>query len=157
MKTLYNIRLFVIAVMAMMATGAFAQDELPIPLNFNSEGGTQTININETNVAWKLTCDAQWVHISPAEGTGPATVTLTVDANATEKERDAILVLDTGYGFVNNLFAIKQKAKVGTDITGPTTAVGKRSADIRTLSGMKVHNGNLRRGVYIINGKKVVK
>ena len=66
-------------------------------------------------------------------------------------------MLDTGYGFVNNLFAIKQKAKVGTDITGPTTAVGKRSADIRTLSGMKVHNGNLRRGVYIINGKKVVK
>ena len=157
MKTLYNLRLFVIAVMALMATGAFAQDELPIPLDFSSEGGTQTININETNVSWKLTCDAQWVHITPAEGTGPATVTVSVDANATEKNRDAILVLDTGYGFVNNLFVIKQKAKVGTDITGPTTMSSKRSNDVRTLSGMKMRNGNLRRGLYIINGKKVLK
>ena len=157
MKTLYNIRLFVIAVMALMATGAFAQDTLPVPLNFLSDGGTQAITIDETNVSWKLTCDAQWVHITPAEGTGAATVTLTVDANATGQAREANLVLDTGYGFVNAIFAIKQKGKVSVDITGPTNESGKRSNDIRTLSGMKMRNGNLRRGVYIINGKKVVK
>ena len=157
MKTLYNIRLFVIAVMALMATGAFAQDTLPVPLNFRSDGGTQAITIDETNVSWKLTCDAQWVHITPAEGTGAATVTLTVDANATGQAREANLVLDTGYGFVNTIFVLKQKGNVSTDITSPATVSGKRTNDIRTLSGMKMRNGNLRRGVYIVNGKKVVR
>ena len=157
MKTIYNLRLFVIAVMALMATGAFAEDTLPVPLNFRSDGGTQNINISETTVSWKLTCDAEWVKISQAEGTGAATVTLTVDANATEKAREADLVLDTGYGFVNTLFVIKQAGKVSDGITPATSQGGKRTSDIRTLSGMKVRGGNLRHGVYIVNGKKVVK
>lgn len=157
MKTLYNLRLFVIALMALVSTGAFAQDELPIPLTFLSDGGTQDININESNVAWKLTCDAQWVKISPAEATGPAKVTVTVDANPTEEERQADLVLDTGYGFVNHLFVIKQKGKVGAGISGPAVSNSRRSSDVRTLTGMKVNSGNLRRGIYIVNGKKVVR
>ena len=81
MKTINTLRLFVITMIAMMATTAFAQDALPVTLNFRSEGGTQSINIAESNVNWKLTCDAPWVHLTPAEGKGAAEVTLVVNAN----------------------------------------------------------------------------
>lgn len=157
MKTIYNLRLIVIAIIAMMATSAFAQDTLPVTLNFRSEGGTKPIDIDETTVTWKLICDASWVKLSPAEGTGAAQVTLTVEANPTEKVREAIITIDTGYGFVNDLFLVKQQGKVPAGISAPTTASDNRAPVVRTLSGMKVTGGNLRRGIYIVNGKKVIK
>jgi hypothetical protein len=158
MKTIYNLRLFMIAIIAMMATSAFAQDSLPVTLSFNSDGGTKSIDIAETPVNWKLTCDASWVHLSPAEGIGAAKVTITVDTNATESERNANILLDTGYGLVNNLFLVKQKGKVDAAITNPNSTTPQlHNSVIRTLSGMKVKATSQRHGIYIINGKKVMK
>lgn len=157
MKTIYNFRLFMIAIIAMMATSAFAQDPLPITLNFRSEGGTQTINIAETDVKWKLTCDASWVQFSLTEGTGAASVTLAVAPNTSEQEREAKILLDTGYGFVTNLFLVKQKGKIDASVTTVNADNPTRSNVITTLSGMKMKTNGQRRGIYIINGKKVIK
>lgn len=155
MKTFYNIRLFMIAIIAMMATSAFAQDSLPVTLNFNSNGGTRTIDIADTPVSWKLTCDASWVQFSLTEGVGAATVAFTVAPNVTNQDREANILLDTGFGLVTNLFLVKQKGKIDASITTPNA--DKQATVIRTLSGMKVKANGQRRGIYIINGKKVIK
>ncbi len=158
MKTIYNIRLFMIAIIAMMATSAFAQDSLPVTLNFNSDGGTRAIDIADTPVSWKLTCDASWVQFSLTEGVGAAKVAITVAPNATDKEREANILLDTGFGLVTNLFVVKQKGKVDASITNPNSPTPQLPNSVfRTLSGMKVKAGSQRHGIYIINGKKVIK
>ena len=157
MKTIYTIRLFVIAVIAMMTTSAFAQDALPVPLSFSSEGGIQSINISETNVNWKLTCEATWVQFSLSEGTGAANVTVTVAPNATEQEREAIIMLDTGYDLITNIFLVKQKGKIDASVTTVSADTSTRSTVVTTLSGTKVKGGSQRRGIYIVNGKKVIR
>ncbi len=157
MKAIYNLRLFIIAIIAMLATSASAQDTLPVTLNFRSMGGSKTIDIAETSVNWKLSCDATWVQLTPAEGSGAAIVTITVDANAAEQEREANIMIDTGFGLVTHLFILKQKGKVSADISQVNAGTSMRSNVVTTLSGMKMRSHDLRRGIYIVNGKKVVK
>lgn len=157
MSTIYNLRLFVITLIAMMATTVSAQDSLPIALPYPAEGATRSIDIAETTVSWKLTCDAPWISITPSEGTGAAKVDIIADTNESGQEREAVILIDTGIGDPTKLFLAKQKAKVDASVTTVNADTSTRSTVVTTLSGTKVKAGSQRRGIYIVNGKKVIR
>ena len=50
------------------------------------------------------------------------------------------------------------KKKIGTSVNGIDAEAGNRTGDfIYTLSGSKVNGKSAAKGIYIINGKKVVR
>ncbi|MBR4704699.1 MAG: BACON domain-containing protein [Paludibacteraceae bacterium] len=59
----------------------------PATIDDNGLGGTYTITVT-SNRAWTAVCEKAWATVSPAEGNGEATVTVTVEAN-TEVAADA--------------------------------------------------------------------
>ena len=59
----------------------------PTTIDDNGTGGTYTISVT-SNRAWTASCEQSWATISPDNGTGDATVTVTVEAN-TEEAADA--------------------------------------------------------------------
>ncbi|MBR2166229.1 MAG: Ig-like domain-containing protein [Paludibacteraceae bacterium] len=59
----------------------------PATIDDNGLGGTYTITVT-SNRAWTAVCEKAWATVSPAEGNGDATVTVTVEAN-TEVAADA--------------------------------------------------------------------
>lgn len=67
----------------------------PSSLAFGSATESKTIALH-ANVSWSLSDDAAWVSVSPASGTGDATLTITVSANGTVNLRSAILTISGG-------------------------------------------------------------
>ena len=53
---------------------------------------------------------------------------------------------------------VELKKKIGTSVNGIDAEAGNRTGDfIYTLSGSKVNGKSAAKGIYIINGKKVVR
>ena len=52
----------------------------PTTIDDKGQGGTYTIKVT-SNRAWTAACEQAWATVSPAEGNGDATVTVTVEAN----------------------------------------------------------------------------
>lgn len=70
----------------------------PSELEFNSEGGSQTITIT-SNTDWSISIDdeyEEWVRATPKSGKGNAEVTIKLDANETVDSRAATVVVTAG-------------------------------------------------------------
>lgn len=58
----------------------------PLEVNIDKDGGSVTVSV-ESNGKWAVTSTDNWITISPSEGEGNATVTLSAEKNDTEKAR----------------------------------------------------------------------
>jgi hypothetical protein len=79
----------------------------PLSVTFPATAGTQTLSVTANNASWTAVSSAEWLSLSPASGTGNATVSLTVAAN-TGNARTAIVTL-TANGTVQTV-AVTQAA-----------------------------------------------
>ena len=59
-------------------------------MNFSMEEGSQTVDIT-ANSDWKVDVDADWVTVTPANGTGDAKITAAVAMNDTDVVRETIV------------------------------------------------------------------
>lgn len=59
-------------------------------MNFSMEEGSQTVDIT-ANSDWKVDVDADWVTVTPANGTGDAKITVAVAMNDTDVVRETIV------------------------------------------------------------------
>ena len=69
-------------------------------LNFAMEEGSQSVDIT-ANADWKAECDADWVTVTPAAGTGDAKLTVAVAMNDTGEARETtikVIALHKIYG-----------------------------------------------------------
>ena len=82
-------------------------------LNFAMEEGSQSVNIT-ANSDWKVECDADWVTITPMNGTGDATITVAVAMNDTDAVRETtvkVIALHKTYGaWDTKKITVKQSA-----------------------------------------------
>lgn len=108
MKTL---KFFVAAVAALMAL-ACTQEEIDVltmgstEINVSYQGVEQTLEFN-TNAAWKIESDEDWVTLDVEEGkAGDASVVMTVAANTTYEARTATVTVTAGGLFSE--YVIKQ-------------------------------------------------
>lgn len=59
----------------------------PSSVNFDGKQSSQTVEVNTKGLSWTATPKDSWVTVSPASGTGAATVTITVSENPNEADR----------------------------------------------------------------------
>ncbi|MBQ2142709.1 MAG: BACON domain-containing protein, partial [Alistipes sp.] len=89
-------------------------------LNFPMEEGSESVNIT-ANSDWKVECDADWVTITPAHGTGDATITVAVAMNDTDDVRETtvkVIALHKTYGaWDTKKIAVKQSASEDVPVT----------------------------------------
>ena len=89
-------------------------------LNFSMEEGSQTVNVT-ANSDWKVEVDVDWVTVTPANGTGDATITVAVAMNDTEAVRETtikVIALHKSYGnWETKKIAVKQSASSEAPVT----------------------------------------
>ena len=89
-------------------------------LNFSMEEGSQTVNVT-ANSDWKVEVDVDWVTVTPANGTGDATITVAVAMNDTEAVRETnikVIALHKNYGnWETKKIAVKQSASNEAPVT----------------------------------------
>ena len=89
-------------------------------LNFAKEEGSQSVNIT-ANSDWKVECDADWVTITPVNGTGDATITVAVAMNDTDAVRETtvkVIALHKTYGaWDTKKITVKQSASEDAPVT----------------------------------------
>ena len=76
-----------------------------------SEGGTITIAIR-SSVPWEITCNASWLTISQASGSGDATVTLTATPNSIENRTATVTVSSPNAGVSFVRFTVTQSYQI---------------------------------------------
>ena len=64
-------------------------------INSPADGGTFTIDVT-ANIAWSASCEESWASISPNNGDGNATVTVTVEPNTAEKADEQDITFTAG-------------------------------------------------------------
>ncbi|BAR52016.1 surface antigen BspA [Tannerella forsythia KS16] len=67
----------------------------PKTLSFIDAGETKTITVN-ASAAWTAQCDASWITLSAASGTGDGTITVTAPAYEDEQPRTAKIIFVSG-------------------------------------------------------------
>ena len=89
-------------------------------LNFSMEEGSQTVNVT-ANSDWKVEVDVDWVTVTPANGTGDATITVAVAMNDTGTVRETnikVIALHKNYGnWETKKIAVKQSASNEAPVT----------------------------------------
>ena len=89
-------------------------------LNFSMEEGSQTVNVT-ANSDWKVEVDVDWVTVTPANGTGDATITVAVAMNDTGAVRETnikVIALHKNYGnWETKKIAVKQSASNEAPVT----------------------------------------
>lgn len=67
----------------------------PTTLSFSAEGGSAPVKI-VSNQTWTASKSADWIALSEVEGTGDATLSLTVDANTSTDSRSGTVAFQAG-------------------------------------------------------------
>mgnify|MGYP002854887803 CR=1 FL=1 len=70
-------------------------DDITDLLEFGNKASSQTVDIT-TNGTWNATTASDWIHLSPASGTGSGTLTVAVDANTGETTRQGSVDVTVG-------------------------------------------------------------
>ena len=70
-------------------------DVTPTLRSFTAEGGSTPINVS-SNQTWTASVSADWITLSAMEGTGNATLSLTVEANTSIAERTGTVIFSAG-------------------------------------------------------------
>ncbi len=89
-------------------------------LNFAMEEGSQSVDIT-SNADWKAECDADWVTVTPAAGTGDAKLTVAVAMNDSGEARETlikVIALHKIYGnWETKKITVKQSASTDVPVT----------------------------------------
>ena len=102
----------VLAILAVVACQKTPTPELSVStgtLNFDSQGGSLTVQVN-TNQDWTLTGAESWITLDKQQGSGSATVTVTVPAFTEASARSAQLIVKGGQ--LQQTVAVVQSAPV---------------------------------------------
>ena len=93
-------KLFTLLVLSVILFACSSDDEEVVPtLNVNTETLNFTFDreerslIIDTNTGWTAETDAEWLSLSSASGTGPATIEILSAYNGTDKNRSAKITI----------------------------------------------------------------
>lgn len=65
----------------------------PLSLNFNKDGGTETVSIT-SNYIWSASSNVSWCHVTPGSGRGNASISITTDKNKELSQRTATVTIE---------------------------------------------------------------
>jgi hypothetical protein len=82
-------------------------------MNFNYTTGSQDVTVT-SNTHWTISGKASWMALSTMEGDNNGSVTVTVEANKSKTEREAVLTF-TGIGGITKQLIVKQQGDTSTD------------------------------------------
>ena len=82
-------------------------------MNFTNEAGSQDVTIT-SNTHWTITGSASWMSLSKTEGENNGSIRITVEANTSKSEREAVLTI-RGSGGISKQLTVKQQADTSTD------------------------------------------
>lgn len=82
-------------------------------MSFTNDAGSQDVTIT-SNTHWTITGSASWMTLSKTEGDNNGSVRVTVEANKSKQEREAVLTF-TGTGGITKQLAVKQQADTSTN------------------------------------------
>ncbi|MFV0267210.1 MAG: cellulase family glycosylhydrolase [Draconibacterium sp.] len=88
----------------------------PLSLNFNQNGGTETISIT-SNTTWNISSNASWCTSALQTSKGNANITISAEANILEEERTATISI-SAEDVTTITIAATQEAKE-PEVTGP--------------------------------------
>lgn len=71
-------------------------------LSFGIEGGESSFDI-ESNIEWTVSTEASWISVKPLSGKGNATVKVTVGANSSEEDLEAVIKVIPAEAKLKNL------------------------------------------------------
>ena len=86
----------------------------PESLTFDDKGGAKSVTV-KSNTSWKVSANAEWLTVTPANGTGDGTVTVQVVENPLAATRNGQLVVTTTDGSVVKNVAVVQTGKTAGD------------------------------------------
>ena len=122
-------------------------------LAFTSAGGTLSFLI-ASNINWYISIvgGSDWLTVTPDHGSGDGTVAVTAAPNATAQSRTAQIVI-SGNGITQTITVFSHD---GDGIIATNADTPQKQQHIFNLQGQKM-NRVMPHGIYIINGKKVLK
>ena len=82
-------------------------------MNFNYTTSSQDVTVT-SNTHWTITGKTSWMTLSTMEGDNNGSVTVTVEANKSKTDREAVLTF-TGIGGINKQLTVKQQGDTSTD------------------------------------------
>ena len=86
----------------------------PESLQFDDKGGSLGVSV-KSNTAWKVTANAEWLSVTPANGTGDGTVTVQAAENPLAASRNGQVAITTADGSVVKNVAVVQTGKTAGD------------------------------------------
>ena len=125
-----------------------------INMAFAPAGGTLSFNIS-SNIDWQISIpeEADWLTVNPDHGSGDGTVAVTAAPNATAQSRTARIIISGG----DLTQTVTVNAFAPDGITATTADTPQKQLQIFNLQGQKMNHRTMPHGIYIINGKKVLK
>lgn len=81
-------------------------------MNFSSAAGNQDVTIT-SNTHWTITGTASWMKLNTTEGDNNGSVRVTVEANKSKQDREAVLTF-TGTGGISKQLTVKQQGDTST-------------------------------------------
>lgn len=81
----------------------------PVAVIFNAESSSVELKVN-SNAAWTVSANADWLTLEPASGQGDATVILTVAENNVRAERTAVVTVKETVGNTEKTVDVRQEA-----------------------------------------------
>ena len=103
---------FILAAMIVTLVSSCVQKELPADITFETnpkslylkgEGDNRVLNVKTNSPSWKVTTTADWLTISPMEGSMDTGLTVVAAENKTGEKRFGTITLkdNSGFGYIN--------------------------------------------------------
>lgn len=93
-------------------------------------GGTQTINV-KSNTKWTISSNAGWLQVSPNQGSGDGTFTITASANTEQNSRNCILTINAGNA--STVVSVTQSAQIAPPTPSAITIINNSSSSYTPL------------------------
>ncbi len=93
----------------------------PTTVSFTQEGGTQNISLSTNSMSWTASVSGKGFAVSPAKGSGNATLQLTAAASTSSSDQTGTLTIKSGT--MQATVSISQSARNTLIVGGTTTAV----------------------------------
>ncbi len=93
----------------------------PTSLSFTKQAGNSDVKIN-SNIDWKATTNASWISISPASGSGDATLTISVNENTGTESRTGSVTI-SGKGASDQTVSVNQGGVEPSELTVTPTSL----------------------------------
>ena len=120
----------------------------PLALNVSAEAGTTTFNIT-SNEYWLIVSNNQAYTVSPEEGTGNATITVTYPANESEEPVEVSFTVLSDSG-IENTVTLTQRSATSEESALATLV----TSESEIVPGKYIILGEFSEGVYALPNKK---